>query len=154
MKRLAVLYNYSLLLERMTEKQFTQSSLAKAVGMGRTSFNLKINNKGEFSQAEIFKIAKILSIDKQDVGKYFFNVFVQKTGQKVWVDSPLPTLNFNTSKKFKPKKEGTEMKVPKKPNFKDEEQPSAEEISRRSDFVSLVISIVAIIFSLLSYFLK
>lgn len=83
MKRLAVLYNYSLLLERMTEKQFTQSSLAKAVGMGRTSFNLKINNKGEFSQAEIFKIAKILSIDKQDVGKYFFNVFVQKTGQKV-----------------------------------------------------------------------
>lgn len=46
------------------------------------------------------------------------------------------------------------MKVPKKPNFKNEEQPSAEEISRRSDFVSLVISIVAIIFSLLSYFLK
>lgn len=88
MKRLEVLYNYSLLLERMTEKQFTQSSLAKAVGMGRTSFNLKINNKGEFSQAEIFKIAKILSIDKQDVGKYFFNVFVQKTGQKVWADSP------------------------------------------------------------------
>ncbi|WP_459904771.1 hypothetical protein [Enterococcus thailandicus] len=46
------------------------------------------------------------------------------------------------------------MKVPKKPHFKDEEQPGAEEISRWSDFVSLVISIVAIIFSLLFYFLK
>lgn len=46
------------------------------------------------------------------------------------------------------------MKIPKKPNYRSEKNPSVKEIAEWSDFVSLVISIVAIAISLIAYFFK
>lgn len=81
-KRKNIIYDYSELLSKMEENRYSQQRLAKDVGMGRTSLNLKLNNKGEFSQKEVLAISELLGIKKEEYGKYFFKAFVQKTVQK------------------------------------------------------------------------
>ncbi|MEB6043244.1 hypothetical protein MXE73_06890 [Enterococcus faecalis] len=47
-----------------------------------------------------------------------------------------------------------EMKLPKKPNYNSKPYPSIEEVTEWSNFVSLVISIVALTIALFGYFFK
>lgn len=46
------------------------------------------------------------------------------------------------------------MRLPKKPNYNSKPYPSIEEVTEWSDFVSLVISIVALTIALFGYFFK
>lgn len=65
-------FNYSKLLGRIKEKGYTQVELAKAIGIGETSLNFKLNNKSLFRQDEIVSIANLLDIPAADYEAYFF----------------------------------------------------------------------------------
>lgn len=83
MKKLSIIYNYDLLKNRIESKGFSQESLALKTGISRTSLNLKLNNKSNFTQTEIKSIAESLNISGENLGKYFFDVVVQKTEQNI-----------------------------------------------------------------------
>ncbi|REH78489.1 DUF739 family protein [Staphylococcus felis] len=74
-------FDYSLLYERMAEYRHSQSSLASAIPISRTSINHKLQGKNLFTQWEIKRICDILDIPPAKVGKYFFKQNVQKTVQ-------------------------------------------------------------------------
>ncbi|GAB0305514.1 DUF739 family protein [Staphylococcus pseudintermedius] len=74
-------FDYSLLCERMAEYRYSQSSLASAIPISRTSINHKLQGKNLFTQWEIKRICDILDIPPTKVGKYFFKQNVQKTVQ-------------------------------------------------------------------------
>jgi len=67
-----VLYDYSKLLGRMREKNVTQVSLARQIGLSETSINFSLGNKRPFKQDEITKICYYLDIPIADVENYFF----------------------------------------------------------------------------------
>lgn len=67
-----VVYDYSKLLGRIRECGFSQVEVADAVPMSASQLNLKLNNKMEFRQREIFRIAEILGIFPEHIGMYFF----------------------------------------------------------------------------------
>lgn len=48
-------FDYSLLCERMSEYRHSQSSLANAIPISRTSINHKLKGKNSFTQWEIKK---------------------------------------------------------------------------------------------------
>lgn len=64
--------DYSKLLGRMKERGMTQETLAYAIGISESTLNLKLNNKGVFTQKEIRNITSSLSIEKEEIGAYFF----------------------------------------------------------------------------------
>lgn len=66
------MYNYSKLLGRIRECGHTQTSLAKEVGLGETSLNLTLNNKRDFRQDEIERVATALGITAAEYEVYFF----------------------------------------------------------------------------------
>ncbi|OFI49559.1 hypothetical protein BG261_02980 [Floricoccus tropicus] len=74
-------YDYTELEERMKNRKYSQSTLSDEVNMARNSLNLKLNNKGNFTQKEIKRIAEKLEIPMTQIGKYFFTPVVQKTEQ-------------------------------------------------------------------------
>lgn len=65
-------YDYSKLRGRMAEFGYTNKAIASAVGITAATFSIKLNNRGEFSQGEIRKIADILKISCDEIGIYFF----------------------------------------------------------------------------------
>ncbi|QGG59102.1 DUF739 family protein [Loigolactobacillus bifermentans] len=72
-------YDYSKLYDAMHENRYSQKSLANAINIGRTSMNLKLNNKADFTQSEISKIVRLLGISDDEVGDIFFKPIVRKT---------------------------------------------------------------------------
>ena len=64
--------NYSKLREKIRVTCGTQDAFAEKLGIGRVSLNLRLNNKAEFSQEEIFKACEILGIAIKDIPAYFF----------------------------------------------------------------------------------
>lgn len=66
-------YNYNKLLGKIKEVFGTQDSFAKALGLSRTSFSLRINGKAEFSQTEIDKAVKLLGLNETDIPIIFFS---------------------------------------------------------------------------------
>ena len=71
-------FDYSKLLGRIKECGYTQEELAEKIGITKATMSLKLNNKAFFTQPEIEKIRKILSIARDEVGLYFFTLKVQK----------------------------------------------------------------------------
>ena len=65
-------YNYSKLLGEMRAKGITQEGIAKALNRNVATINLKLNNRGYFTQSEIDAICDILDILPEQVGEYFF----------------------------------------------------------------------------------
>lgn len=65
-------WNYSMLREKIRVVCGTQDSFAEKLGIGRVSLNLRLNNKAEFSQEEIFKACEILRVPIEDIPAYFF----------------------------------------------------------------------------------
>lgn len=58
---------------RIMEKGFTIMSLAKELGISKTSLSQKINNKIRFSQPNIRDIVKLLDLNGADVIDIFLN---------------------------------------------------------------------------------
>lgn len=73
-----MVFDYSKLLGRIKECGFTQETLAKHIGIAETSMCLKLNNKANFKQVEIFLICIALNIESGEVGVYFFTPKVRK----------------------------------------------------------------------------
>ena len=66
------MYDYRKLRGLITEHYGTLGSFAKAIGMGTTTLNSRLNGYTFFDQAEIEKIAKKLDLDSKGVNDVFF----------------------------------------------------------------------------------
>lgn len=67
-----VKYDYSKLLGKIKETFSNQENFANALGISRTSLNLKLNGKSTFSQEEISRSIEVLDIPQKDLPEYFF----------------------------------------------------------------------------------
>ena len=65
-------YNYSKLLGRIRERGYTQEQLAKAIGKNKGTISGKLNNQFSFTQEEMDEICKVLEINNNEIGEYFF----------------------------------------------------------------------------------
>ena len=65
-------FDYSKLLGRIKECGFTQESLAKHIGIAKSSMCLKLSNKAGFRHCEMFLICDALGIKTSEIGAYFF----------------------------------------------------------------------------------
>lgn len=66
------MYDYSKLLGRIKEYGFTQETLAKAIGINKSTLNGKLNGRYPFSATEMDLICRALDIPNAEVGSYFF----------------------------------------------------------------------------------
>lgn len=57
---------------RIREVLGTQDNLATSIGMGRSTLNLKLNGKSDFTLSEIKRIVEVLNIPVSDITPYFF----------------------------------------------------------------------------------
>jgi DNA-binding XRE family transcriptional regulator len=62
----------------MKECGYTQEKLACAVGISKSTLNLKLNNKAAFYHPEMMKICEALNITGTDVYTIFFTLEVEK----------------------------------------------------------------------------
>ena len=71
-------FDYSKLLGRMKEFGFTQETLAKHIGIAKSSMCLKLNNKANFINPEVYLICEALKISVNEIGVYFFTPKVRQ----------------------------------------------------------------------------
>ena len=69
-------YNYSKLIGRMAELKISQDTLAKQMGIGRSTLFNKLRSNTEFTQDEINACVKILNLKQTEIPEYFFTVNV------------------------------------------------------------------------------
>ena len=72
-------FDFSKLLGRIKECGYTQERLAEEICMTKTTMNLKLNNKANFTLPEMEKIRRVLRIDIEEMGVYFFTPKVQES---------------------------------------------------------------------------
>ena len=71
-------FDYSKLRGRIREKFGTEQNFARAMGMGRVSLSMKLNNEGDFTRKQMLRAAELLGLDAGEIPEYFFKVEVQK----------------------------------------------------------------------------
>ena len=88
-----IIFDFSKLRGRIKEIYGTQSSFATAMLMNEATLSNKLNDNVEFSPKEIVRACLLLSIELEEIDKYFFTLKVQKaeqnkdfTEQKRWED--------------------------------------------------------------------
>ena len=64
--------NYAKLRGRMVEKYGTIEKTAEAAGLRRDMISLALNGKRQFTQADILALARVLEIEDEEIGAYFF----------------------------------------------------------------------------------
>lgn len=72
----------NLLQGKMREKSYTLQSLAKAIGISRTTLFNKTHNNIEFTVSEVQKIADCLELADEEVQLIFFNRLVELNSTK------------------------------------------------------------------------
>ena len=72
-----IVYDYSKLLGRMREMNYTQNVLSNRIGISEASLNSKLGNKVDFKQNEITRICNVLDITPELVTVYFFTKALQ-----------------------------------------------------------------------------
>ena len=77
-----MVFDYSKLLGRIKECGFTQESLAEHIGITESTMCLKLNNKANFKNCEIFLIGEALKLEAGEIGVYFFTPKVRKHEQE------------------------------------------------------------------------
>lgn len=65
-------YDYRKLKGKIKEKFGTQEAFAKAIGMGLSTINLKLNNNAEWSQEEMKATMIALNEPITNIPAYFF----------------------------------------------------------------------------------
>lgn len=65
-------YNYSKLRGRIREICGTQEAFAQKIGMSESTLSLKLNNRAEWSQEEMWKVMKVINEPDELVSEYFF----------------------------------------------------------------------------------
>ncbi len=71
-----LLFDYSELRKKIQSVYGSQESFAFKMEMGRSTLNLKLNNKSEWGQDEIAKALNLLDIPKEKISFYFFTPMV------------------------------------------------------------------------------
>ena len=71
-------FDFSKLLGRIKECGYTQEQLADEIGTTKTTLNLKLNNKANFTLPEMEKIRRVLGFAIEEIGVYFFTLKVQE----------------------------------------------------------------------------
>ena len=74
-------FDYRKLRGRIREKYGTEQNFAAAMGMGRVSLSVKLNNEGDFTRKQMLKAAELLGLDAAQIPEYFFTLEVQKDEQ-------------------------------------------------------------------------
>jgi transcriptional regulator with XRE-family HTH domain len=65
-------FEYNKLRGRIVEKYGTQAKFAQELGISPTAMSEKMTGKTMFSQKDIDQWRKLLDIDSDDIGNYFF----------------------------------------------------------------------------------
>lgn len=73
MKGDSIMVNTCRLKGRIRELNLTQENCAKTLGIKCPTFNQKINNIRSFSLNQAEELAKLLKIDDDDFGEFFFS---------------------------------------------------------------------------------
>lgn len=63
---------YRRLRGRIIERFDTQEAFAEAFGISKNAFSKKMMGGSGFSQNDIRKCCELLEIDRDEIGKYFF----------------------------------------------------------------------------------
>lgn len=71
-------YDYTSLLGRIVEKYGTQYNFAIAMGLSERTISVKLNGKVPWKDDEMYRVAKLLDIDIDDISRYFFKVKVHE----------------------------------------------------------------------------
>lgn len=66
------MYKYKKLRGRIVEKYGTQEKFAKAIGISETALSKKMQCKTGISQSDICLWSKLLGIQPEEYGEYFF----------------------------------------------------------------------------------
>ena len=66
------MYKYKKLRGRIVEKYGTQEKFAKAIGISETALSKKMQCKTGISQSDICLWSKLLDIQPEEYGEYFF----------------------------------------------------------------------------------
>ena len=69
---LTVSFQYNKLRGRIKEMCATNEEFAKRMGLSSAVISLKLNNKSQWTQSEIYKAVEVLQIESADVPAYFF----------------------------------------------------------------------------------
>ena len=72
-----MVYDYTLLNEKIKEVCGTQAIFAQAIKRSERAVSLKLNNKREWRQEEIRRSCKVLNLKHKDIHAYFFTQKVQ-----------------------------------------------------------------------------
>jgi DNA-binding XRE family transcriptional regulator len=67
-----IIFDYSKLLGKIKENYGTQEHFASAIGIGRTALNQRLNNKVQFTPAQMRNIGKLLGISEKEYYSFFF----------------------------------------------------------------------------------
>lgn len=70
-------YNYNKLRGRIIEKFGTLYKFADSISIGYESLSKKLNNIVAISQSDITEWCKLLGIEPEEIGSYFFTLEVQ-----------------------------------------------------------------------------
>lgn len=67
-------FSYALLRERIKDVFGTLAKFAKAMRMGRTALNAKLQGTSDFTQTEMLTAMDLLGIPREEVNTYFFSI--------------------------------------------------------------------------------
>ena len=70
-------YDYSSLRARIKKKYGSIYKFSEAMGCQSSTMSMRLGNKVEWQQDDIYKASKLLKIPERDIGTFFYNVNVQ-----------------------------------------------------------------------------
>lgn len=70
--------DYTLLRGAIRRKYKTAKEFSKYLGLTENGLYLKLNNRSEFTAKQIIECVKLLELNVDDIGKYFFTKEVRK----------------------------------------------------------------------------
>ena len=73
------MFDYRPLRGKIRMEGKTEAETAKAANMSPSGFSARLNGTQEFRQSEIWKMCEVLTIEPEEISKYFFTPKVQKT---------------------------------------------------------------------------
>lgn len=71
-----MVYDYSLLEEKIKEKFYSKERFAEKLGISRTSLYSKLTGRTQFKHTEITKAMKLLRLRESQISLYFFTIKV------------------------------------------------------------------------------
>lgn len=71
-------YDYSMLKARINKKYGTLTKFSEAMDCKLSTMSMRLNNRAEWPQGDIYKAKELLRISNRDVGAFFYTTIVQK----------------------------------------------------------------------------